>query len=37
MKFLSLTLATAAAIGLTGAASAQTFGIGSTKPGAVSL
>ena len=36
MKFLSLTLATAAAIGLTGAASAQTFGIGSTKAGAVS-
>ena len=36
MKFLSLTLATAAALGLAASASAQTFGIGSTKAGAVS-
>ena len=36
MKFVSLTLATAAALGLAASASAQTFGIGSTKAGAVS-
>jgi len=36
MKFVSLTLATAAAVGLAASASAQTLGIGSTKAGAVS-
>jgi TRAP transporter TAXI family solute receptor len=36
MKFVSLTLVTAAAVGLAASASAQTFGIGSTKAGAVS-
>ncbi len=36
MKFVPLTLATAAAVGLAASASAQTFGIGSTKAGAVS-
>ncbi|NKB22216.1 MAG: TAXI family TRAP transporter solute-binding subunit [Alphaproteobacteria bacterium] len=36
MKFVSLTLATAAAVGMAASASAQTFGIGSTKAGAVS-
>lgn len=36
MKLVPLTLATAAAVGLAASASAQTFGIGSTKAGAVS-
>ncbi|MGB0574613.1 MAG: TAXI family TRAP transporter solute-binding subunit [Alphaproteobacteria bacterium] len=36
MRFVPLTLATAAAVGLAASASAQTFGIGSTKAGAVS-
>ena len=36
MKFVSLTLVSAAAVGLAASASAQTFGIGSTKAGAVS-
>jgi TRAP transporter TAXI family solute receptor len=36
MKLVSLTLATAAAVGLAASVSAQTLGIGSTKAGAVS-
>ena len=36
MKLVSLTLATAAVVGLAASASAQTLGIGSTKAGAVS-